>query len=406
MNIPLSEITDLEGVAAILKHRKQLSKTPVIISIADVQREEVDWLWMDRIPKKKLTIIEGDPGTGKSWLTMNIACAVTLGAALPGQGTRDPANVLLLTAEDGLADTIRPRLEDMGANLSRVNALEGIKNKDGKEECFSLADDIEALEEALKNGEYALVIIDPINAYLGGNIDTYKDSALRSVLTPLAKLAERFNVAIVCVRHLSKGSGIKAIYRGVGSIGYTAAARVVHLVGINPNNEDERAIICVKNNLAPKPPALSFELADKQFHWLGETTLTAEQLLGDPTPQKLTAIDEAKEYLLDRLKDGPLRATEVENGAELLGISERTLKRAKSAIGVESNKEGFGNEGYWVLSLPNTSQEVKNAKEISEKNLAFLGTEDHAHEYEQVTNAHSTYTCCKYCGAFPPGGLE
>src|SRR3989442_136267 len=170
----------------------------------------------------------------------------------------NPANVLILTAEDGLSDTVVPRLQELGADLSRVTVLTSVR-REGKERHFSLVDDMAALEAALVGGDFALVIIDPLNAYLGTSLDTHRDAALRSVLTPLAALVERFGVALIAIRHLTKGARDRAIYRGQGSIAYTAAARVVHLVGVDPNNDKQRVIACIKNNLALHPPALAFE---------------------------------------------------------------------------------------------------------------------------------------------------
>ncbi|MGB6836938.1 MAG: AAA family ATPase, partial [Dehalococcoidia bacterium] len=173
--------------------------TPILVRLADVERQEVEWLWEGRLPKGRLTILDGDPGVGKSWLALAIATAITRGTSLPGQESAgEPANVLLLTAEDGLADTVRARLEDMGADLKGVTVLTAVHDKEGNERHLSLVDNLAALDMALAPGGYGLVIIDPINAYLGIALDTHRDAALRSVLTPLAQLAERWGVAIIC----------------------------------------------------------------------------------------------------------------------------------------------------------------------------------------------------------------
>lgn len=401
----MNEIAHTEEVLETLENSKEVptGSEPVIVCLADVQREEVEWLWPDRIAKGKLTILEGDPGVGKSWLTMALASAITIGSALPGDDKRDPSDVLLLTAEDGLADTIRPRIEDMGGDVKRVKVLTAKRNQEGKEEHFSLVNDIEVLEAAFNQGKYSLVIIDPLNAYLGTDIDTNKDAALRTVFTPLTQLAERYSIAVVCVRHLTKGSRDRAIYRGQGSIAYTAAARVVHLIGINPDDENERAIVCIKNNLALFPPALAFEIGENGFKWNGETTLTAEMLLGSNALQeKETALFEAEEYLTNKLSSGTLKAEQVESEARDLGISIRTLKRAKKAIGIEVTKQGFGHSGYWLWSLPKETKVIKETKPSPEKNLALLSTSDHQHDYNLVTNQAGTHYRCKNCGEFPP----
>ena len=327
---------------------------PVLVTVADVEREEVSWLWPGYIPKGRLTIIDGDPGVGKSWLTLAIAAAVTTGAPWPGQvESREAANVLVLTAEDGIADTVRPRLEDMGADLRRVRVLTGVQDGEGHQRHASLVDDLPVLDGVLAQGGYGLVIIDPLNAYLGTSLDTHRDAALRAVLTPLAQLAERWGVAVVCIRHLTKSPRDRAIYRGQGSIAYTAAARVVHLVGVNPDDPTERVMTCIKNNLAPEPPSLAFELTDGRFLWRGETSVSAAALLRpDADDGERGALTEAEDFLRELLADGPVEAKRVEQERREAGIAPRTLDRAKAALGVKSERQGgLAGEGRWVWAL-------------------------------------------------------
>lgn len=352
-----------KDVRKVLADREDAAR-PIIINLEDVQREEVEWLWQDRIPLGKITLIEGDPGVGKSWITMAIAAAVTTGAKFPDDDReREPASVLILSAEDGAGDTIRPRLEDMGAELTRIRLLSGVL-KNGKERHFSITDDIEQLDKALASGNYNLVVIDPINAYLGVTVDSHKDTALRSALMPLAKLAEKYNVAIVCIRHLTKGFKDKAIYRGQGSIAYTAAARVVHLVGIDPNDPTKRAMIPIKNNLAPLALGMDYAIGENGFTWGQITTLTADMLLG-PSENDLAplALDEAKEFILSKLEEGECEAAQIYREAERVGISERTIKRAKAdkdlAPFIETAKVGFAKEGKWVWRLKEAPKSAK-----------------------------------------------
>ena len=312
-------------------------RVPVVVSISDVQREEVKWLWHNRLALGKLHIVEGDPEVGKSWLLLALAAGITMGAALPGQGPQPPGKVLLLSAEDGLADTIRPRLEDMGADLGLVTALTAVRDEEGRERLPSLVDDLQALELVLAKGGYRLVVIDPINAYLGASLDTHRDAAIRSVLSPLAALAERCGVAVAAVRHLTKTSRDRAIYRGQGNIGYMAAARVGHLVGLNPDNPTERVLVCIKNNLALKPPALAFEIRDGRFLWKGESPIKAEMLLGpDSTSEQRSALDEAIGFLLSVLAGGRQDVGHVKGQAKKADITEATLRRAREYLGVRS----------------------------------------------------------------------
>lgn len=329
-------------------------EVPVVVRLADVSREEVNWEWEARLPRRRIVLVEGDPGVGKSWLALAIAAAITTGAPLPGQtAPREPGNVLLLTAEDGLGDTIRPRLEDMGADLSRVAIIPAMRDERGNERHLSLVKDLGAVEAVLGEGGFKLLVIDPLNAYLGFALDTHRDAALRAVLTPLALLAERWGVIVLCIRHLTKSARDKAIYRGQGSIAYTAAARVVFLVGVNPDDQQERVMVCLKNNLAPLPVALAFELSEGQFLWRGETSISAAALLmPDGDDGERSALAEAQEFLRDLLADGPVEAEEGWRQARKLGLKDRTLGSARAALRVKAHREGFGPGGRWVWELP------------------------------------------------------
>jgi hypothetical protein len=340
---------------------------PVLVRLKDVKSKEVRWLWQDRIPRGKLTLFSGNPGEGKSWCSLAVACAVTLGKALPGdEGSAvqsAPSKVLLLAAEDGPADTIRPRLEAMGADLSRVTAMTGVRDEKGNERHFTLSHDLKAVEDALKEGGYALVIIDPINAYLG-DVDTHKDAAVRTVLTPLTKLAERYGVALVCIRHLTKSQRDLAIFRGQGSIGYTGAARAEHLIATHSENKQQRFMVCIKNNLVAKPPPISFEVSQDRFLWGDICNMSADALLapagrGGGHP----ALDDAVEFLESALANGGRDVAELHEEAEANGISKRTLNRAKKELGIEAQKQkGFGAEGGWLWQLP-SAEDVSDTKE-------------------------------------------
>jgi hypothetical protein len=344
---------------------------PVLITIADVKPESVSWLWPGYLPLGKVTVLAGDPGVGKSWLTLAIGAAVTNGVDLgelidraKGGGGPEPvkgesAGVLLLTAEDGLADTVRPRLDGMNADLARVEVLQAIR-KGGRDHHPSLADDMDAIEKALDGKNVKLIVIDPLSAYLG-DVDTYRDAEMRAVLTPLAKMAERRRVAVVGIIHLSKGSRDRPIYRVLGSIAIAAAARVVLVVGRNPNDEEERVLAPMKNNIAREMPSIGFEIADGQFLWRGETDVRADKLfLASAGFGVSSALDEAKDFLSQELAGGPVREQEIRRKADEAGIAHPTLKRAKTALGVESRhrQEGKGGEnGYWEWFLPGAQED-------------------------------------------------
>lgn len=356
LNGLVEDISFKEEKSDIKRKNNKSTYKAVTTCLADVEMEEVEWIWEGRMPRGKLVLIDGDPGLGKSWLSYSIASDLSTGKALPGQQfSREPENVLLLTAEDGLGDTVKPRLESLGADTSYITAIEAVVDEEGKEAHLSLADHLESLEAEITSKKYALIIIDPINAYLGSQIDTYRDSDIRSVLSPLIKMADKHKVAILCIRHLTKSQGGKAIYRGLGTIGYTAAARVVHIVAKHPEIESQCVIACIKNNLAAPPPPLAFTIQDGVFTWIGETDISIDDLMGDnrASNQHGIALEEAKEYLLENLSTEEGRSVrEVQKEANDFGISKRTLDRAKADLNIKPVKEGFGKGSKWVLKLP------------------------------------------------------
>ncbi|MEW6212387.1 MAG: AAA family ATPase [Acidobacteriota bacterium] len=324
--------------------------------LADVQPESVSWLWQPYIPLGKLTIIEGDPGVGKSWATCALSTGVAAGSGPPGWTFRTPASVLMMSVEDGLSDTIRPRLDSMGADVARIFALDGafVFNDTG----------LLHLEAEIIEIKPSLMIIDPLVAYIGAGVDLHKANEVRSVTARLSSLAEKYGCAIVAVRHLTKNGKDRAIYRGIGSIDFTAAARSVLLVGADPDNPTRRAIVQTKNNLAEFGAALGYEIRDGRFYWTGTSDLTASRILaaaGSETDASAQA--EAEEFLREILADGPIPSKEGQKEARAAGISEATLRRARRAIGVVARSKGkTGRRGAelweWSLEKDSVAQEV------------------------------------------------
>ncbi len=216
--------------------------------VADVEAESIRWLWYPYVPQGKVTLVEGDPGVGKSWMVLAVATAVAAGQGLPNEAQCDPRNVLLLSSEDGLGDTIRPRLDALRADVSRIFALEGPLIFDGG--------GLGLVAQSIEKHQPRLVIIDPLVAYLGANVDLHRANETRSVMAALSRLAERTQSAIVVVRHLTKSGKERPIYRGLGSIDITAACRSVLLVGADPDQPTRRAVVQIKNNLAEIGSAL------------------------------------------------------------------------------------------------------------------------------------------------------
>jgi len=336
--------------------------TPKITYLSDVQPERVRHLWRGYIPLGKLTVVDGDPGLGKTTVLLDIGARLTTHTPMPDGTVSDldgPAGVVILTAEDGLADTIRPRLDAAGADVSRVVALECLVNGD-EERSLSLTD-LTAIEAAVRAVDAKLVIIDPLMAFLSSETNSYRDQDMRRILAPLARLAERLECAIVVIRHLSKGGGANAVYRGGGSIGIIGAARCGLLVASDPDDATgaRRIIAVTKSNLAAMPSALAYTLqpavnGTASVAWEGATAHTAKQLLALPEEEgERGARDEAADILRQSLAMGPRPAKEITDVAAKAGISAKTLRTAREKLGVRARREGgMADEGHWVWELP------------------------------------------------------
>lgn len=329
---------------------------PPSVCIAKLEAKPVDWLWRDYIPAGMLTLIDGDPGLGKSFLTIDLAARVSRGLPMPPHGgapIAEPAGVLLCNAEDDPARTIRPRLEAAGADLQRVH-LPDVRAAEGQARPVVLPDDLPELETIIVAHGVRLVVIDPFMAFLAGAVDSHKDSDIRHVLHRLKDMAERTRAAIVIVRHLNKMVSVgDPMYRGGGSIGIIGAARSAFLIGRRPQEDGHRVLARVKGNLCPEPPALAFRIGEGRLGWIGETDLRAEDLLARRSSpgRPADAIEEAKTFLADALAAGERLARDVEAEAERQGISGRTLERAKRDLGIIAIRP-VSSGGPWGWRLP------------------------------------------------------
>ncbi len=340
---------------------------PGVVCMANVEPERVRWLWRGRIPLGKLTIIDGDPGLGKSVITCDLAARVSSGRAMPDGTFGDldgPSGVVILSAEDGLADTIRPRLDAAGAECERIAALTYVVDK--TEERLPTLADLHEISRSIAATEASLVIVDPLMAYLQNETNSYRDQDVRRALTPLSKLAESTGVAMVVVRHLNKSSIGNPIYRGGGSIGIIGAARAALLVAPDPDDESglRRILAVTKSNLATMPSALSYTIEDNGADmpivvWGGATSHTAKELLAAANDgEGGDARSDAEGFLLDALEDGSLPVEDLLKGARNAGIAETTLRRAKKKLGVKAGKIGFGADGRWRWRLPNKTDDA------------------------------------------------
>lgn len=313
-----------------------------LINMSDVQAEEIKWLWYPFIAYGKMTIVQGDPGDGKSTLVLNIAAKLSRGERLePEMNIDKPVNVIYQTAEDGLADTVKPRLEQAGADCSRISII------DESEKSLSMID--ERIEKAIIAAEAGLLILDPIQAYLGGGTDMNRANEARELTKRLGGIAERTGCAIVLIGHMNKGSGAKAAYRGMGSIDFFVVARSVMLIGRIEGHPDMRAVIQIKNNLAPFGHPKAFELTQDGFHWIGNYEITADEVLGGMVP-KASKLEIAKQFLMERSgANVMILSTEIIELAAQEGISKRTLEAAKKELKIKAKK--INNSWYWDLRL-------------------------------------------------------
>ena len=312
-----------------------------LIHMEDVVSKEVEWLWYPYIPYGKITIVEGDPGEGKTTLVLKLAAALSRGLPLPCDDDRERESIHIIyqTAEDGIDDTIKPRLEKAGADCSMIRVI------DETEKELSMTDD--RLEQASVETGARLVILDPIQAYIGAKVDMHRANEIRPVLKHLGMIAEKYNCAIVLIGHMNKGSGAKAAYRGMGSIDFFAVARSVMLVGRIEGQSNLRAMIQIKNNLAAFGHPKAFELAEDGFHWLGDYEITADEVLGGMVP-KASKLEMAKQFLREQAeRTQKILSTEIIELAAQEGISKRTLETAKKELKIKA--ERCNNNWYWNL---------------------------------------------------------
>jgi hypothetical protein len=360
-----------------LKKRDHLDPGGVrLVTVEDVAAVQVLWLWYPRIPLGKVTLIEGDPGLGKSWLTLAIATGVSLGTGLPGADAMPDGSVIICSAEDGIGDTVRPRLESMGADLGRIHAITGPAVLDD--------DGLELIEGFIADKRPALFIFDPLVAYLGAQLDLHRANEVRHVMAALAALAERNGCAIVAVRHLAKGQTNRAIYRGLGSIDLTAACRSVLLIGADPDDPGQRVLVQIKSNLAAPAPTIGYRLDRGVFTWTGECDVTAAQILGPESDgASVRPRDEARDFLAEVLADGPVPTRDVQQKARLAGIAGMTLSRARTDLSIRAIPErepGKPGVRSWLWALPEGGLEgqkgVRTSLRLLEKSDVLNPVED------------------------------
>ena len=343
----------------VVRGRSDQRSTAIVTRLSDVAPESAQWLWQGRIPQGTLTFLDGDPGVGKSTIALDVAARLSHGLPMPDGSPCGTASTLVFTAEDGLAQVVRPRIDAMGGDPDRLFTM-AVREPDGVDRSVVIPDDLDSIRTVIVEKDIGLMVLDPLLAYLPSYVNSWRDHDVRRTLKPLRDVAEETGAAILSIRHLTKSRRSNALYRGGGSIGFSAAARMVLLAGWDPGEPGAGVLAVVKNNLGEQAPSLSYRIegapnGGSRTIWDGESPHTADALIGAfRSPEEGTAIDEAKGYLRDVLREGPQPAATIIGDAKLQGIAEKTLRRAQSALGVRAIREGFAAAGRYVWKLPDT----------------------------------------------------
>ena len=352
-----------------------------------IEAEPIQWLWKSRIARGKFSMIAGDPGLGKSQLTAFMASVVTKGGQWPVDGTSCPiGSVIFLSAEDDAADTIRPRLEAVGADLEKVYILDAVKiqDDDGKpsQRSFNLKSDLDRLGQMMERvGDVALVIIDPISAYLGGT-DSHKNADIRALLAPLSDLASKYKAAFIGVSHLNKGQAKQALQRVTGSLAFVAASRASFIVAKDKDKPERRLLLPIKNNIGDDYTGFAFSIQNASLPCGIQTsriefekeliTDRADDVLSDDRDtEEQSSLDAAIEFLRE-LCVIARTAKSVYAQADEAGFSKSTIRRAQQALKIKPVKDGVS--GPWVWRLPEDAQETEDAHQ---NNVSTFSTFEH-----------------------------
>ena len=337
-----AEIPNRNYFKSIVLKEPSKPETVKIIRMSDVELTPVEWLWKPYLPFGKLSVLQGNPGEGKTYFAMHLAAACTNGKLLPNMERMEPFNVIYQTAEDGLGDTVKPRLIEAGADLNRVLVI------DDSDVQLTLSD--EQIEKAIVENNARLVIIDPIQAYLGADVDMNRANEVRPIFMRLGQVAQRTGCAILLIGHLNKAAGMQSLQRGLGSIDIAAAVRSVMFIGKLKHDPTMRILTHEKSSLAPPGASLAFSLGDEGgFRWVGEYDITADEMLSGIEPQRETKTQQAKDLICTLLAGGKqVLSEDIDKAALERGIPGRTVRDAKRELGdalkskiVEGRKKVF-----------------------------------------------------------------
>lgn len=324
---------------------------PVYQSLEDVELKPLSWLWPNRIARGRITLIAGDPGLGKSWLTLDLAARVSNGNRWPDGEECEQGNVLIMNCEDDLSDTIKPRLQLLGADLNRVHALQGMQPDDSEDVYPVTLDNHDVIRRAIKNVDARLLVIDPISAYFGPGADSNRDTYIRSAFRPISSAADSTGCAVVIVAHLNKSSEQAALYRLSGSVQFSGASRISYFIGRDRGERDRILMMCVKNNIGPDRWALAYRIDPEHtqhpIQW-EEEEITAENLEDIVTGSRESEdVIEAGAWLEANVKDPRgVAIKEIKKQTTDAGWGWQHVTRARRIKGLK--QEQIDGVWYWL----------------------------------------------------------
>ena len=372
MSISLADSGLEERQKKLLKSQATQKAVLLVVRASDVKTKPIKWIWTGILAQGKLVFLAGDAGLGKSQVSLFICAIISRGGQWPVTGeTCEKGSILILSAEDGADDTIVPRLQAVNADLENIHIIQAVKLSDGQEKTFDLTSDVEQLkDEAVRIGDVKMIIIDPISAYLG-KIDSHRNTEVRDALNPIIKFADEIGACLLCVTHLNKGGSGNALSRVTGSIAFAAAARACFVVTRDPDDQERRLMLPLKNNLAKDTHGFAYRIEEKDLSGIETSCVAWEKDKIDMSAEEVLSTQGGKSenrafaegFLREELKDGfEIPCKGLYERAEEHGISRKVLWNMKDKIGVKANKSGFTEGWVWYLPIEADNEDSQNTK--------------------------------------------